>query len=63
MTFFYVFMDHIIKQMDERLLGAEVRYQGFFLLPPRLQSLNDVKLDAIFNAFKTDIPGDFNFFK
>lgn len=60
---FYVFMDHIIQQMDERLLGAEVRYQGFFLLPPRLQSLNDVKLDAIFNAFKTDIPGDFNFFK
>lgn len=44
---FYVFMDHIIQQMDERLLGAEVRYQGFFLLPPRLQSLNDVKLDAI----------------
>lgn len=62
-VFFYVFMDYIIQQMDECFLGVEVRYQGFFFLLFRFQSLNDVKFDVIFNVFKIDILGDFNFFK
>lgn len=60
-VFFYVFMDYIIQQMDECFLGVEVRYQGFFFLLFRFQSLNDVKFDVIFNVFKIDILGDFNF--
>ena len=60
---FYVFMDHLIQQLDERLLGAEDRYQAFFLLPFRLQRLDDAKIASIYETFKTDIPGDFDFFK
>ena len=60
---FYVFMDHLIHQLDERLFGAEDRYQEFFLLPFRLQQLDNAKIASIYETSKTDNPGDLDFFK
>ncbi|XP_062594197.1 zinc finger MYM-type protein 1-like [Saccostrea cucullata] len=60
---FYVFIDHLVQQLEDRLLGAEQRFQAFFLLPSKIQGLTNEKVLSIFDTFKTDVVGNVETFR
>lgn len=62
---YYVFLDHLLGELRQRLIVSEPRFLANFLLPVKVtrHQVEEDKLAEIFNAYKTDIPGDFDFFK
>ena len=62
---YYVFLDHLLDELRQRLIVSEPRFLANFLLPLKItrHPVEEDKLAEIFNAYKTDIPGDFDFFK
>lgn len=58
---YYVFLD----ELRQRRIVLEPRFLANFLLPFKITRypLEEDKLAEIFNAYKTDISGDFDFFK
>ena len=41
---YYVFLDHLVKEMETRILGNEDRYCAQHLLPPKFAELQDERL-------------------
>ncbi|CAC5416033.1 unnamed protein product [Mytilus coruscus] len=62
---YYVFLDHLINELQQRLIVTEPRFQANCLLPSQAtkNQITDAKVDELFTAYRTDIPGDLDFFK
>jgi len=53
-SLYNVFADHLVQQMEERLLKNEGRFDAANLLPPKLAGLND-KVHNIYTAYSADL--------
>lgn len=62
---YYVLLDHRINELQQRLIVTEPRFQAKWLLPSQAtkNQITDAKVAELFTAYRTDIPGDLNFFK
>ena len=60
-----MFLDHLLEELRQRRIVLEPRFLANFLLHFKITRypLEEDKLAEIFNAYKTDISGDFDFFK
>ena len=48
-------IDHLIQEMNDRLLSQEDRFLGQQLLPPKLQGLSNDVQDNMYAAYKNDL--------
>jgi len=48
-------IDHLIQDMNDRLLSQEDRFLGQYLLPTRLQGLSNDVQDKMYAAYKDDL--------
>ncbi|CAC5395408.1 unnamed protein product [Mytilus coruscus] len=62
---YYVFLDHLINELQQRLIVTKPRFQDNCLLPSQAtkNQITDAKVDELFTAYRTDIPADLDFFK
>ncbi|MES9906785.1 MAG: DUF4371 domain-containing protein [Sedimenticola sp.] len=49
------FLDHLLQEMDDRLLKNEPRFTAEYLLPSKVNSLTDVMVDTIYDAYHDDL--------
>ena len=49
------FADHLLAELQQRLLQGNERYAIQYLLPDRVQDLNDQRTNAIFSAAQADL--------
>ncbi|KAJ8317225.1 hypothetical protein KUTeg_005129 [Tegillarca granosa] len=54
-SLYFVFLDHLIGELQSRLIDSEGRFLGELLLPSRLQDLSDLTTTAIYDAFSADL--------
>ncbi|XP_021367056.1 zinc finger MYM-type protein 1-like [Mizuhopecten yessoensis] len=57
-SLYYIFIDHIIMEIEDRLLGEESRFRALQLLPAKTGELDDPALVAIHQSFQSDVPND-----
>ncbi|XP_062595649.1 52 kDa repressor of the inhibitor of the protein kinase-like [Saccostrea cucullata] len=53
---FFPFYDHVLQELDDRLLGCSERFIAQYLIPSNLGQLTDNRVNALYEAFKADIP-------
>ncbi|KAH3735944.1 hypothetical protein DPMN_042505 [Dreissena polymorpha] len=49
------FADHLLAELQQRLSQGNERYAMQYLLPDRVQDLNDQRKNAIFSAAQADL--------
>ncbi|XP_061181206.1 zinc finger MYM-type protein 1-like [Saccostrea echinata] len=54
-SLYYPFVDHVIMELDSRLLKSEDRFMAQHLLPIYLENITNEHIAAIYNAFQDDI--------
>ncbi|XP_060063626.1 zinc finger MYM-type protein 1-like [Ylistrum balloti] len=54
-SLFLVFLDHLITELETRLLDSEGRFKAETLFPRNLQQLTDDIVNAVFDAFEVDL--------
>ena len=47
--------DHLIQEMNDRLLSQEDRFQGQYLHPTKFQGLTNVVQDKMYAAYTNDL--------
>ena len=52
---FYVFVDHLLEEMDIRILKNEERFQVQWLIPTKLEGLQPANVDRIYEAYEPDL--------
>lgn len=62
-SLYNVFVDHLLLQLEDRLLGSSPRFEAFNLLPSRLNRLRDENIVNLYDTFSHDIIGDLDEFK
>lgn len=62
-TLYYVFLDHLVQEMETRILGNEDRYCAQHLLPSKLADLRDDTLPTIYAAFAPDLSQTYEAFQ
>ncbi|KAJ8314715.1 hypothetical protein KUTeg_006865 [Tegillarca granosa] len=62
-SLYNVFVDHLLLQLEDRLLGSSPRFEAFNLLPSRLNRLRDENIVNLYDTFSHDIIGDLNEFQ
>ncbi|XP_052778135.1 uncharacterized protein LOC128215492 [Mya arenaria] len=53
---FYVFVDHLLQEMDTRILKNEERFQAQWLIPTKFEGLLPANVDRIYEAYEPDLP-------
>ena len=48
-------IDHLIQEMNDRLLSQEDRFLGQYLLPTKRQGLTNDVQDKMYTAYKNDL--------
>jgi len=48
-------IDHLIQEVNDRLLSQEDRFLGQYLLPTKLQGLRNNVQDKMYAAYKNDL--------
>ncbi|XP_060585819.1 uncharacterized protein LOC132741624 [Ruditapes philippinarum] len=61
-TLFYVFLDHLVQEIESRILSNQDRFAAQYLLPKRLHQLQVEMLPAIYAAYAPDIDHTFESF-
>ncbi|XP_052783217.1 zinc finger MYM-type protein 1-like [Mya arenaria] len=61
-TLFNAFLDHLIQEMETRILSNEDRFVAQYLLPNRLPGLQDEMLPSIYAAYAPDLQHSFEAF-
>ncbi|KAJ8321452.1 hypothetical protein KUTeg_000997 [Tegillarca granosa] len=62
-SLYNVFVDHLLLQLEDRLLGSSPRFEAFNLLPSRLNRLRDENIVNLYDTFSHDIIGELNEFQ
>lgn len=62
-TLYNVFLDHLVQEMETRILGNEDRYCAQHLLPSKLADLRENMLPTIYAAFAPDLLQTYETFK
>ena len=52
------FMDHLLQELDTRLLVAQDRYVAQYIIPSQLTKLTPQRITQLYESFKDDMPGD-----
>ncbi|XP_045215568.2 zinc finger MYM-type protein 1-like [Mercenaria mercenaria] len=52
---YYVFLDHLIQEITDRVMSNQDRFCAQLLIPSRLDELNDDHVNAIYATFAQDI--------
>ena len=52
------FMDHLLQELDTRLLVAQDRYVAPYIIPSQLTKLTPQRITQLYESFKDDMPGD-----
>jgi hypothetical protein len=61
-TLFNTFIDHLIQEMETRIVSNEERFVAQYLLPNRLPDLLDDMLPSIYAAYAPDLENSFEVF-
>ncbi|MCG7879674.1 MAG: hypothetical protein N0C90_25600, partial [Candidatus Thiodiazotropha endolucinida] len=60
---FFPFLDHLIQELQDRLVGNEARFHAEYLIPIKLQGLSNQVARQLFETFGDDLPAvSFNVF-
>ncbi|XP_053394120.1 52 kDa repressor of the inhibitor of the protein kinase-like [Mercenaria mercenaria] len=51
------FMDHLLVELDARLLSAEPRFQAQYLIPKQAHLTQEIA-EGIFTIYQDDLPGE-----
>ena len=62
-TLYNVFLNHLVQEMETRILGNAYRYCAHHLLPSKLADLRDNMLPTRYTAFAPDPPQTYETFK
>ena len=57
-TLYNVFVDHLLMELEQRLIIAEPKFKAFNLLPRKVNDFDEDHLNVTFDAYKADIIGD-----
>ena len=49
------FVDHLLSELDIRLLNAEPRYSAQYLIPRKLVDITDDLVDSIYDTYVGDL--------
>ncbi|KAK3093027.1 hypothetical protein FSP39_010187 [Pinctada imbricata] len=63
LSLFYPFVDHVMQELRDRLLGANARYIAQYLVPTQLRGLSDEKIRQLYDSISDDLDmslDDFN---
>ena len=52
------FVDHLLQEMNTRLLVAKHRYVAQYIIPKQLVHLTPERIAQLFEVFQDDMPGD-----
>lgn len=55
LTLYCQFLDHLISQLKDRLLNNEERFKAQFLLPSKVEHLDQLRAVQIFSAYDNDV--------
>ncbi|CAC5359187.1 unnamed protein product [Mytilus coruscus] len=54
-SLFYIFLDHLVTELESRLIQSEDRFLAEYLVPVKLQGLTSDNIETICNAYNDDI--------
>ena len=54
-SLYYPFMDHLITELESRLLKSEIRFHAQHLLPRAVDRITDDHVATIYEAYQADI--------
>ena len=54
-SLYYPFLDHLITELESRLLKSENRFHAQYILPRAVNKLTDVHVATVYEAYQADI--------
>ncbi|CAG2229547.1 unnamed protein product [Mytilus edulis] len=54
-SLYYIFLDHLVQELESRLIQSEDRFLAEYLVPVKLQGLTPDNIEKIYNAYNDDI--------
>ena len=55
LSVYYPFVDHVMQELRDRLLGANARYIAQYLVPTQLRGLSDEKIRELYDSISDDL--------